>query len=356
MLLFKDLKQNLAPYIDDGACDPVAQMRGLNTAIQRIMQSEQWKSLTSLMRMVVVDEIFPMPYNVEALLGIAINGRPSQIYGTEYQMVTGGPGDLDRWESCSSLSRTNGLTDQGEYATMFDIPNDKDGYVIVGYCTSAADASRVVKVQGYGLNNEEIREDVALKQWDGGVEGETSGTWGGHSTKNPYRSISRVILPEPGLTGYVSLYAVYPATNQMFFLGKYHPSLRIPTFRRYRLINRMHHGESLTIPASHRHQHCVTVLAQVKLKFVPYVDDYDVVPIDSELAILNMLKAINMEKTNPAAGAEFEALSLKLLGQAQASKDTYRGMPVIVGSNPVTSLGHNMRPLMPYGPGDTGRL
>ena len=356
MQLFKDLKTNLAPHIDDGQCDPVAQARGLNLAIQRIMQSEQWKSLDSLMRMAVVDTVFPMPYNVEAILGVSINGHPSQIFGTEYQVVTGGPGDLDGWQSCGMLTRTNALADMGEHATMFDVPLDKEGYHIAAFCTSNSDVSKTIRLQGYGVNNEEVREDVPLSRWDGGVEGQVSGNWGSHCSTQSFRNVGRVILPEGGMTGYFSLYAVYPSTNQMFFLGKYHPSLRVPSFRRYRLANGLDHQESRVTPHLEGRQNCVTLLAQVKLKFVPYVDDYDVVPIDSELAILNMLKAINMEKTNPAAGAQFEALSLKLRGQAQASKDTYRGMPVIIGSNPVTSLGRNMRPLWGYGPGDVGRM
>ena len=343
-LLWRDLKNNLAPSIGDGSCDPVYQARVLNSAIERLMQSKQWKSLTSIMRMAIIDDVFPMPYNVEALLGVAIDGRPSQIFGTEYQVVTGGPGDLDAWATTYTLGKTNGLTDMGEHATMFDVPLDREGYVIVAFCTAQADVGKVIRLKGHGYRNEEVTEELSLVRWDRGIEGEVAlGSWGSASTKNQFRSVTRVILPSPSTTGYVSLYAVYPSENQMYFLGKYHPSMRIPTFRRYRFTTSLADtGPTATSPGLDSASNCATVLAQVKLKFVPYVDDYDVVPFDSEQAVENMLRAMNIEKTNPAAGAQFEALALKLLGNAQASKDVGRTMPVIIGSNPVTGLGQFM--------------
>ena len=343
-LLWKDLKNNLASSIGDGTCDPVYQGRVLNSAIERLMQSKQWKSLNSTMRMAVIDDVFPMPYNVETLLGCAIDGRPSQIMGTEYQVVPGGPGDLDAWATTYTLGKSNGLADLGEHATMFDVPLDREGYFIVAFCTSAGDARKVVKLRGMGLRNEEVKEDLALVQWEGGVEGEVAvGNWGAIVTKQSFRSVSRVILPDPAPSGYISLYAVYPSESQMYFLGKYHPSLRIPTFRRYRLTTPLGDGmAALTSPGLAGAGSCATVLARVKLKFVPFVDDYDVVPFDSEQAVENMLRAMNLEKTNPQAGAQYVALALELLGQAQASKETYRGVPTIIGSNPVTGLGSFM--------------
>ncbi len=347
MLLWKDLKTELASYAGDGSCDPDFVAKELNRAIRRLMCSRQWKSLTSQMRMAIIDTVFPMPYNVETVLGISINGRPSQIYGTEYQVVNGGPGDLDfRGGGGGSLpilrvDCSTGLADMGEHATMFDVPLDREGYVLAAFCTSSQDVGRTIRVVGTGVKNEEVAEDLQLTRWDGGVEGQIVGGWGTGTkiTSHSFRGVSRVILPSTRLSGYFSLYAVYPSENQMFFLGKYHPSLRVPAFRRYRLTTPI--SDDLSSPGS-----CATVLAQVKLKFVPYVDDYDVVPFESEEAIQYMMMAANAEKTNPQNGAQYEALALRLLGDVEASKDTYRGVPIIIGSNPVTGLGRYMRSSM----------
>jgi hypothetical protein len=345
MLLWKDLKDNLASFAGDGSCDSDFVAKELNKAIRRLMCSRQWKSLSSMMRMAVIDTVFPMPYNVEAVLGVSVDGRPSTILGTEYQMVSGGPGDLDSWRPLALGGTVSNLADMGEHATMFDVPLDREGYVIAAFCTSAADTAKTIRIKGMGEKNEEVQEELRLTRWEGGVEGQVSGMWGSGVaiSSSAFRSVSRVILPDPALSGYVSLYAVYPSENQMYFLGKYHPSLRIPTFRRYRLttpiVDNVSSSSGLATTGS-----CATVLAQVKLKFVPYVDDYDVVPFESEEAIQYMMMAANAEKTNPANGAQFEGLALRLLGEEEASKDTYRGMPIMIGSSPATSLGRQMAP------------
>lgn len=321
MLLWKDLKTNLAPYAGDGSCDPTVVARELNLAVQRLMLSEQWKALTSTMRMAVIDTVFPMPYNVETLLGATIDGTPAKIYGTEYQFVSGGPGDLD---AVTLTGAPQGLTDMGDdFATMFDVPLDREGYVLAAFCTQAADIGKVLHIQGHGIRNEELRETLPLTRWSGGVEGVIAGNWGSEVkvTANSFRHVGRVILPDPTFTGCVSLYAVYPSENQMYYLAKYHPSMRIPTFRRYRFTTGLNSDTG-----------CATVLAHVKLKFVPCVDDYDVVPFESELAVLSMMQAIKAEKTNPAAGEPYVKLATSLLGKAQASKDIYRGRPILVGS------------------------
>lgn len=352
MLIWKDLKENLAPYIGDGTCDPIAQAKGLNTAIQRLMQSNQWKSLNTIMRMVVDGTVFPLPYNVETLLSANVDGHPTQIFGTEYQFINGGPGDLDRQHSGGSMSlletgsRTESLADLGtDHATMFDIPLDYGGYVIAAFCTSAADAGQVIRLRGMDASNQEVHEDLPMIRWDGGIEGEYSGgNWTSCTSVNPYSFLSRVILPETPLAGYFSLYAVNKITDAMYYLGKYHPSARIPTFRRYRFARPLHsEARSLTSPGLYDHRRYATVLAQVKLKFVPYVDDNDVVPIDSELAIENMLRAINVGRTNPQAGAQFAKVAIDLLAEAQASRENYNGFPILIGSNPVTSLGRHTR-------------
>ena len=357
MLLWKDLVSNLAPYAGDGSCDPAYVAKELNKAIRRLMCSKQWKSLSSTMRMAVVNSVFPMPYNVETMLGCAIDGHPGQIYGTEYQVVPGGPGDLDAWSTTYTPGRTGGLHDMGEFGTMFDVPLDREGYVIVAFCTAVADVGKIIKVQGLGLSNEEIREDLPLVRWDGGVEGQASGNWGSKTTVKPFRNVARVILPDPAPAGYISLYAVYPSENQMYFLAKLHPSLRIPQFRRYRFTTDLNGGStSLVSPGLASYGVCATVLARVKLRFVPYVDDYDVVPFDSEEAIQYMMVAANQEKLNPQAGAQYEQLALRLLGDAEASKETYHGMPIIISSNPVTSLGNagHRCGMLGFGPGYYG--
>lgn len=345
-LLFGDLKTNLAKFAGDGAGDDAGRARSVNQAIERLMTCEQWTSLSTRMRMLVIDTVFPMPANVEAILGAAIDGMPAQIYGTEYQFIANGPGDLDGWsKEYSGMSgfykfsqrdsQNNGLCDAGhDHATMFDIPLDDDKYRLAAFSTSASDIGKVVHAQGFGTKNEEIREDIPVNFWSGGTEGAVSGSFGGQVkiSTGTWRKVNRLIMPT-GQAGYISLYAVVPSTYEMRFLGKYHPSFRIPTFRRYRFTTGLNFDSGYA-----------TVLANVKLKFLPFIDNYDVVPLDSEQAVRDMMLAVRAEESGDLQQAlQYEQMAKKILAECQSSRETGRGMPVMIGSNPATMLGRYAR-------------
>jgi hypothetical protein len=339
-LLFGDLKTNLAKFAGDGAGDDAGRGRSVNQAVERLMTCEQWTSLSTRMRMLVIDTVFPLPANVEAILGATIDGVPAQIYGTEYQFIANGPGDLDCWTDeypgTVPFYRTgdgprNGLCDAGhDHATMFDIPLDSDKYRLVAFSTSSSDVGKVVRVQGFGTRNEELREELQVNRWAEGIEGAVAGDIGGQVkiSTSLWRKINRVILPT-GQAGYISLYAVVPSTSEMRFLGKYHPSFRIPTFRRYRFTTGLDFDSG-----------SATVLANVKLKYLPFVDNYDVIPLDSEQAVRDMMLAIRAEESGDLEQAiQYELMAKKILSECQGSRETGRGVPVMIGSNPATMLG-----------------
>ena len=343
-LLFGDLKTNLAKFAGDGAGDDAGRGRAVNQAIERLMACEQWTSLSTRMRMLVVDTVFPLPANVESILGAAIDGVPAQIFGTEYQFIANGPGDLDSWAGeypgatpfyPASGSMRNGLCDAGhDHATMFDIPLDADKYRLAAFSTSSSDISKVVRVQGFGTRNEELREELVVNRWAEGAEGAVSGDFGGQVkiSTSMWRKINRLIMPT-GQAGYISLYAVVPSTFEMRFLGKYHPSFRIPAFHRYRLTTGLNYDSG-----------SATVLANVKLKFLPFVDNYDVIPLDSEQAIRDMMLANRAEEAgNLDQAIQYELMAKKILSECQSSRETGRGMPVMIGSNPATMLGRYTR-------------
>ena len=480
-LLFGELKTNLAKFAGDGAGDDVGRAREVNQAVSRLMATEQWSSLSTKMRMLITDTVFPLPANVESLLGATIDGRPAQVYGSEYQFIANGPGDLDRWTTKPiglNLCSPNGLADDGfDHATMFDIPLDGDFYQLVAFSTSPADVGSILRVQGFGKNNEDLRCELPINTWADGVEGNLAGSMGMQIKVSPdtLRSVGRVILP-PAAKGYISLYAVqtansgdvpptyltfssvqgnafippytyaagpgvppftsmltspairgwyypmgvepslwgtsylYPVviqdaastrwvlgffsggtwfttsygprgslvpsgiftanelgnpvvpnvnisprlaagmpnlllaspsidtsslvrgTGTLRFLGKYHPSIRVPQFHRYRFTS------DLDFDAGY-----ATVLARVKLKFIPFVDDYDVVPLDSDQAIRNMMLSIRAEESgNLQQALQYEAAAKKILGEYQYSREQGRGMPIMIGSNPATMLSRGL--------------
>lgn len=326
---FAQAKLQLARFAD-GGCDQVGQ--AINDAVDRLMSTKSWKCLSRIVRMCVVDQVFPMPQNVESITRAVVDGVPVSVFGSAYQFLSSGPGDLDY-----RVNATSGYNDvmdvAGFHPTMFDIPLDlDDGYSLVAFCTNPADAGKQIFVEGYGPKNEERKESLIINRWANGVEGAIHGEFGSgnHRSEHTYRTLGHVILPE-GLVGYTSLYAVRLDTNEMRFLAKYHPRILVPDFRRYRLTQPL----DLTNAAS-----AAYVLAEVKLAFVPLVDDTDLLPFDSLAAVKLMMQSILKEN----AGALQEAVALsqlaeKALADKQVSKHDGQGLPNFIGFNYRLSLG-----------------
>jgi hypothetical protein len=303
---FAQAKEKLGRFAD-GGCEKAGDE--INASLERLMDAGAWKDTRSVMKMCVVDSVFPLPQNVETIERLCVNGTPVEIFGTEYQFLPGGPGDLDF--RVNDGYGYQDLTDAGEHSTMFDIPLDADSYKLVAFSRYLDDSAKQIHIQGYGAMNEELRETLRIGRWNDGIEGVVEGPWGAQNpvTVNTFRSVTRVILPD-NLRGYVSLYAVIPSTNVMRFLAKYNPSVPIPNFHRYRFIRPLDTATGYAI-----------VAAEVRLRFLPLADDYDIIPIDGLQALQNMMQARAAEAAgNLQVANGFEMNAVRLLSDKQRAK------------------------------------
>jgi hypothetical protein len=333
--LFSDLQVSMAPYAGDGGFTPTIVNRAINVAVKRLMESEQWRSLSFIMRMTAVGPVMPVPYNVETIEGASINGKPAAIYGTEYQFVSGGPGDMDHSHWMFHHSQHGGLADMGsEFPTMYDIPLDVSDYYVAAYTANVNDIGKVITVFGHLDNGQEVVQSVPLQLWYNGIEGALVGqAISAGAGAQPLADIVRVVLPA-NLTDYFSLYATSLSAQSPRFLSKYHPSVNVPTFRRYRLTNESHYNGAWNV---------ATLLAQVKVKYVPLVAPTDVVPLDSDQAIQCMMQANQSLDNGDIQKSEmFEAKARKILAECQSSKQTFRGAPEIIDHDPVTCFASSL--------------
>ena|GEM_PF-1840619 len=342
-------RTKLKRYVDGGSCNNTEVDAMINDSLERLMDAENWDCLTVVTRITTCNNCIPLPYNAASIIACDIDGDPSKVFGRGYQFLHSGPGDLDYRGSASSY---RDLVDTGDqWPTMFDIPHQYDntadgvtaevdataGLKLVAFCTDAADVGSSFQVFGYGDGGEIVRdgategESLTVNRWSGGVEGSLSSMgdlWSDGATvsTNAFTSLSRVI--KAATAGYVSLYAVDTATNRMFLLAKYHPRQTIPQFRRYRITNKT--------PGV-----CATsVLALLKLRYVPLVDDDDILPIDSLQALKLMIMAISEEnKMNLGGSVALAGQAIAVLGKKEESRIMTPGTPVILDSDYRTSLG-----------------
>jgi len=342
-----DARRELGRFVDGGSCKTATIDSAINAAVERLMDGEDWECLRKVIRIGVCNRSFPLPYNVEKIMGATVDGTPANIYGTYVQFLSSGPGDFDLSNRGGSLFRD--LADKGDHwPIMFDIPTYykivvdnvetdvyPDGLQLFAVGSEKADKDLTLLVRGHLRNGEEVNpaadsgEYLPIHQWTGGVEGQLSGHWDSQLklSTNYFKDITAVI--KPASTGYISLYAVDPVNHRFFFLAKYHPAQTLPTFRRYNVTNK-NVGDMANI------------LAHVKLRHVTLVDANDILPVDSLQAIKLMVMALSQENAgNLQPALMFEAQAKRVMGDREKARTMKDATPVIMNSDYRTSLGRS---------------
>jgi hypothetical protein len=344
-------RTKLRKFVDGGSCNTTTIDETINDALERLMDAENWDCLEVMTRITTCNATFALPYNAAKLVAVDFNGTPGKVFGRAYQFMHAGPGDLDFRANSSGIRDAVDLGDG--HPTMFDIPHkytveidgtesdvEPEGLYLAAFCTEESDSQYTLKVTGFDTNGEESQnEEVPIRRWADGVEGAIFGVvsahgelWGENSARSEtkFSDVTRVIKPET--TGYVSLYAIDPSNYQMFFLAKYNPRQTIPAFHRYRITNKSVNSESRD-----------SILALLKLRYVPLADADDVIPINSMQALKLMVMAISEEnKLNIQGAAVLEARAREVLTKKEESVTQTHGMPTIIDADYRTSLGQRV--------------
>jgi len=218
---------------------------------------------------------------------------PRKVLSAAYEFLPAGPGILDGNDSISGGYDLMDLQDGWPY--FYEMPTSLP-WTLMAFSTAAADAAKTIDVRGWDLHGNEIRNGASLgcqiqiNRWTNGTEGQIQGALSENKYGiSQFAEISRVY--KPVTEGYVSLYAVDLVTQRMYFLAKYHPDDKIPTFHRYRI-----QGADLEQGNS--------VVGWTKLRFLPATRNDDVLLIQNLDAIKQEVIAIKKENVEDDQGAE----------------------------------------------------
>jgi hypothetical protein len=204
------------------------------------------------------------------------------------------------------------LMDLGEAPFQFSIPpNEGAGYRLVAYSTSMNDMNVPLKLRGFGVQGKDVSESLLLNVFANGTEGTIEGSWDSQIiSASAFRDLTAV--SKPITSGYVTLYAVDTATNEMWIVGQYHPSDTLPMFRRYRITNKNCNTSD--------DRACTNLLALVLCGYTKLTEDDDIVPIDNLPALKNMIIAIEAENSGDLNKATvYESNAVRLLSEAKAN-------------------------------------
>jgi len=333
----QDARDLCKRFVDNGTCKNAAIDARVNEALERLMEAQPWECLRRPMRVTTCNRILPLPFNVEKIVSACVDGCPARTFNQAYQFLSSGPGDLDYKIVSSGIKD---LMDQGDHwPIMFDIPKKlevdntevfPEGLNLCAFAAQDDDRKSPLVVKGFTSSGAEVTESLPIQPWQGGVEGELYGTWGNGITisTNLFQDITEVVKAET--TGYVSLYAVYPTSNFMFYLAKYHPRQTRPQFRRYVITN-----------STKDYRTCM--LLQVHIKYQPLVDAGDVLPVDSLQALKLMVMSITEEnKMNLPQAQILAQQAVALMSKREEARTLSQGAPTIVNTDYRTSLGRFM--------------
>jgi len=245
----------------------------------------------------------------------AVDGTPVSIRGTDYEFLHSGPGDLD--SAPEGYAPANGVQDLGAFATMYDMPA---GASLVCFGVPAM-ASGYIRVAGRSSDDDLVAVDVPYQEWTGPTDIDAGITL----TVSPVAglaAIDRVVLPGDA-AGYISLYAVLD--GEYTFLSRMHPSVQVPEFHRYRLP-----GFSATSDVDADGTVGYNILAEVRLRALPMVDDNDALPFDSLLPVQYMLMSMSsMNAGETKTAGEYRQAALGLLAVREDTKTERQGLLVI---------------------------
>jgi hypothetical protein len=264
----------------------------INTAMDELSRSRTWQRLRKVVRFDLAGEYFALPQDCGTLLRAAIDSKPVSIRSTEYEFLHSGPGDLDfadpDWAPIYGIQRL------GVYPVMH---TPDDALPLCAFSTVVP--SGPLRVRGKNTDGDSIVETVPITIWTGPDSVDDIVVAGVSKTTKSFAEIDSVTVPQDA-TAYISLFNI---DTSLTLLSRMHPKQPVPEFTRYRLP-----GFSSTMDATYR------VLAEVSPRFVPLVDDDEVLPFDSLLPVQFMMQSLwSMEAGEVKAADEYRQRALSLL-------------------------------------------
>jgi len=324
-----DARRACGRFVESGTAKPTIVDQRVNEALERLLDITPLEGLLRVMRFCTQGRSFALPHNAEKVVRAQVNGVAARVFGRAYQFLDAGPGDDAFRSQTGTYSDLEDLGD--DWALMYDLPAafvptggttciGNLGWSLAAFSTAAADADKTLTLRGFTPGGQDFTEALVINRWHGGEENSLQGHWGSQIkvSANLFAGLDRVVVPE--VSAAIQLFAVDTATEYLYFLATYHPSVRRPQFRRYRITNHCPDGVA-------------NVLAQVQLRHVPLVLDDDILPVNSVQAVKLAVIAIREENSGKLEAAQQAmASALQIVAKRDEANTMTHGTPVIIDS------------------------
>jgi hypothetical protein len=304
----------------------------LNEAVERLLNRGDWSGTVVPIMTCVLQGCVVWPRYVGSVRRINVCNTPvsTQNVWTQFlQYESPNWQDSGRWWGSNAWGAYAGAAiptaGAGQGAFMMDQTRSPvfqdiqgDGRLVRAYPQYQADIGKTIRIFGTDNNGQTLRTKQIDGTWRDGWVITLASPYG--STSDYVRKIDRVILDE--MQGDVRVYAYNATTTLLEPIANYEPGDVNPAFERYRLDLRQCGCD------------CVkSVIALVKLKFIPARYDNDLVLIENLPAVKLMIQSIKAsEANNPDLADRFELQAIRELNMDLNNQSPREDIQVSIAS------------------------
>jgi hypothetical protein len=317
MMTFKQLKYGPVSRIA-GVVVPSDQFTAYcNNAVRMLMNRGNFWATVQPMLGCVRENVITWPRSVGTVLALDACNRPSQLSNHWYQFM---PLDSAHIRNACHFDQhgwAGGLmTESFKTSPVFN-PIITDGMNLRFYIREPSDVGKTITVFGIDANGQIIRGE----REDGTFQDGLVLTLANPYVQTPYtiRHVTRILKDETN--GWVDGYQFSVAGNLFVDLAHYEPTETHPEYIVTRITGNRQHGYDGHTRNSNVSPCVAQISALVKLKFVPFKFDDDLVQIDCEDAIADMYQGIlYKEQGNLTAATQYEIQALRELNKQMQDK------------------------------------
>lgn len=246
------------------------------------------------------DGYFVLPRNIEAPLAINENGRPGQARNGWFEFHLNGTGEQRHsdpwtWDDLGNVCVINEIPLTTTYPNSNTNLRTPIPQQFVCIPDLEQDNNTCVRVYGFDANNRWIQVD--------GCDGILVPCIQGQTTPNPDApgiiKITRVTKAQS--QGPIQMLTVDSTNTLQLLMGWWYPDEVEPTYRAIKISHTM----------------AARIRVRYKMRRRKITSMYDLLHLRSRLAIVAMMRALNMEKTDPAGAEAFRSNALRYLKEEQ---------------------------------------
>ncbi len=317
MLTLLDCKQSTIPNVA-GKCAASFEFGQLiNEATRKLLRRGDWVGTVTPIQICVSKGCLVMPRYVQSVRKINTCRSKLPVGNLWYNFINARDWQGGRWggfgiEGWWHHARDCGaLSAKGQACCYNDIPGD--GWLVRAYARCQQDYGQVIQIFGVDNGNQPLRTNNGDGTWSDGISivlGSSGLNPNFGSTSVFVRRIDRVVKPQTQCQ--VMLYAYNPATDALLDLAVYDPGELTPTYTRYQL-NFGHTPFGLNAGCCGPVQ---SVVALVKLRFIPAQFDTDLVVVDNLDALKYEVQSIRAQEAGDLALAKgYETAAIQELNR-----------------------------------------